>query len=73
MSGIFREKSVERISSPEQLNDYIRVTRPGIWLILAAVTLLLVGMLIFAVFYSADAVNEDGTHTTLHPITFITN
>ena len=27
-SGIFREKSIERVSGPEQLNDYIRVTTP---------------------------------------------
>lgn len=28
---IFRKKSVERMSSPEQLNDYIKVTNPGVW------------------------------------------
>ena len=33
---IFRKKSLDRISSPEQLNDYIRVANPGIWMILAA-------------------------------------
>ena len=27
---IFREKTIERISSPEQLTDYLRVTNPGI-------------------------------------------
>lgn len=26
---IFRKKSLDRISSPEQLNDYIRVANPG--------------------------------------------
>ena len=31
---IFRKKSLDRISSPEQLNDYIRVANPGIWMIL---------------------------------------
>ena len=30
---IFRKKSLDRISSPEQLNDYIRVANPGIWMI----------------------------------------
>jgi len=37
---IFRKKSLDRISSPEQLNDYIRVANPGIWMILAAVIIL---------------------------------
>ena len=39
---LFREKSMERISSPEQLNDYLRVTSPAVWAVLAAVILLLV-------------------------------
>ena len=34
---VFRQKTLERISSPEQLTDYLRVTNPGIWAVLAAV------------------------------------
>lgn len=34
---IFRKESLERISSPEQLTDYLRVTNPGIWIILASI------------------------------------
>jgi hypothetical protein len=45
---IFREKSVNRISSPEELNDYLRVNNPGIWTILAAVIFLLAGFLVWA-------------------------
>ena len=48
---IFRKKSVERVASPEQLNDYVRVANPGVWLALAAVLALLVGACIWA--YSA--------------------
>ena len=44
-SQLFRKKSMERISSPEQLQEYMRVTNPGIWMVLAAVILLLVGLL----------------------------
>lgn len=46
---IFRKKSMERISSPEQLNDYIKVTHPGIWLMLAAVFALLAGFIVWGV------------------------
>lgn len=28
--SIFRKSSLERISSPEQLNDYIRVASPSV-------------------------------------------
>ena len=41
---IFRKKSLDRISSPEQLNDYIRVANPGIWMIRAAVIIVLGGV-----------------------------
>ena len=39
--SLFRKQALERISSPEQLTDYLRVTNPGIWVILAIVILLL--------------------------------
>ena len=41
---VFRKKTLERISSPEQFTDYLRVTNPGIWVILLAVILLLAGV-----------------------------
>ena len=41
---LFREKSMERVSSPEQLNDYIRVANPSVWLALAVVVFLLIGI-----------------------------
>lgn len=51
---IFRKKSLDRISSPEQLNDYIRVANPAVWLILGAVLVLLVGALVWGVFGRLD-------------------
>lgn len=49
-NSIFRKTSLERVSSPEQLNDYIKVTRPGVWLILAAVGVMLIAALVWSVF-----------------------
>lgn len=43
-SNIFRQRSLDRISSPEQLTDYLRVTNPGVWVLLAAVIMLLGGL-----------------------------
>ena len=47
---LFREKSLEAVESPESLNDYLRVTSPSVWLILAAVVCLLVGAILWGVF-----------------------
>ena len=41
---VFRKETLERISSPEQLTDYLRITNPGVWVILTAVILLLAGL-----------------------------
>ena len=46
-NSIFRKKSLERVTSPEQLNDYIRVATPGAWMILLAIVIFLVGMIIW--------------------------
>lgn len=42
--NVFRKKALDRITSPEQLTDYLRVTNPGIWVVLLAVILLLIGV-----------------------------
>ncbi len=70
---IFREKSIERISSPEELNDYIRVTTPSVWLVLVALVVLLLGMLAWSVFGTVEAHAEDGSAQLIHPIVYVTN
>ena len=64
---VFRKKSVERISSPEQLRDYMRVTTPGTWMVLTAVILLLAGLIVSSALVNVEStipgqavVDEDG-------------
>ncbi len=63
---IFRKKNLDRASSPEQLNDYIKVTSPGIWITLAAVLILLAGFIVWGIVgkmeskIEAVAVAEEG-------------
>ena len=45
---LFRKESVERVSSPEQLGDYLRVTSPAVWVVLAAVVLLLASLFVWS-------------------------
>ncbi len=58
--SIFREKSMKRVSSPEQLNDYVKVTNPGIWMILIIIILLLIGLGVWSIFGSLDTVISVG-------------
>ncbi|MBR6900764.1 MAG: hypothetical protein IKN30_01710 [Synergistaceae bacterium] len=37
----------EKITSPEQLNEYIRVTSPGAWIILSSILVFLAGLFIW--------------------------
>ena len=53
--SLFRKNSMEHISSPEQLNDYLRVTSPAIWVVLIAVIILLAGLLVWASFANIDS------------------
>lgn len=71
--GIFREKSIKRVSSPEQLNDYIRVTSPSVWIVLLALVVLLLGMLAWSVLGRIEVHNEDGSTQEIAPITYVTN
>jgi hypothetical protein len=52
---IFRKKSLDRISSPEALDDYLHVTTPSVWLVLVAIIMLLVGMLIWSHIATIDS------------------
>ncbi len=72
-NGLFRKKSIDRVSSPEKLDDYIRVTTPSVWIALAAMILLLVGAFIWGVFGEVTMHSSDGTEKTVAPITFIMN
>ncbi len=57
---LFRQKSMEKITSPEQMNDYIRVSNPGIWMVLAAVIVLLAGVCVWGIFGRLDTSLQTG-------------
>lgn len=49
-NSIFRKNNIDRVDSPEQLNDYVRVTSPAIWLLITAIIALLAGACIWGTF-----------------------
>ncbi len=71
MDNIFREKSLERVNAPEELNDYIHVTTPALWFVVSALLIIIAGFLIWGIFFSVEIHNEDGTTEEVHPITFV--
>ena len=53
---IFRKKNLERMNSPEDLNEYIRASNPGVWLLLIAVIFLLAGFCLWGIFGHVETV-----------------
>ena len=52
---IFRKKSLDKVKSPESLDDYIRVSNPGVWLLLISVIVLLIGAVVWGIFGHIDS------------------
>lgn len=50
MADLYRKSSLERISSPEQLDKVMKVTSPMSWLVLIGITLIVVVTLIWSIF-----------------------
>lgn len=67
---LFRKETLDKLQSPEQLDDYIKVTTPSMWMILTAVIILLAGIFIWAVFGTVT-INTDTGRETVAPITYI--
>ena len=73
MSELYREKSINRINQPEDLEDYIRVTTPSVWVVLIAIILVLAAILGWMIFGTVEEHNDDGTVSETHPITYVIN
>ncbi len=68
-----------KISSPEQLNNYIRVTSPGAWMVLASVLVFLAGLFVWIFFGELkipdtaenSQANVYAENHTVRPLTFL--
>ncbi|MBO7663404.1 MAG: hypothetical protein J6U01_08530 [Clostridia bacterium] len=66
---IYRKSSLERIQSPDQLDQYLKVTTPLVWVLLAAILVLLVSgfwwtsQMVIASRLDATGTMENGTMT----------
>ena len=62
-NSLFREKGMDRVSSPEQLNDRLRVANPGVWLLLTGIFLVLAGICVWGIFGRLNTVLSGGAMT----------
>ena len=51
---------MDRVSSPEQLNDYIKVSNPAVWMIISGIVILLVGICVWGIFGKLNTVIKTG-------------
>lgn len=47
-NSLFRSKSMDNISSPEKMDDYIHVTNPAAWMIIVLIIMLLMSGLVIS-------------------------
>lgn len=60
-TNLFRKSSLERISSPERLNEYIKITHPGVWSVLLGCLALLIAVGFWGFYGSIpDSVKSNG-------------
>lgn len=71
---LFRKESLDHISSPEELHNYMRVTSPRLWMLLSVILALLIGFVVYAsttvmentmkVTFDVDTLTMDGQSVT---------
>lgn len=52
--SIFNNRAVERLRSPDDLEKYVRITSPSVWVFLGACIALLAGLLVWGIFGSVS-------------------
>jgi len=63
---LFRKSALDRISSPEQLNEYMKVAGPGVWFMLAGLAVTFAAFFLWGITGSIPE-TVDVTGTTLAP------
>ena len=60
--SLFRKKSLDRVSNPDQLDEYLKVSSTGLWFILAGLTAVFIGFALWGFFgHILDTAQITGT------------
>lgn len=71
-SNLFTEKASDKLRSPDDLENYVRVTNPSVWVALAACVFLLVGLFAWGLFGTATtSVSTTGTYVGGEVVCFL--
>ena len=71
---IFNERAAEKLRSPDDLEKYVRVTSPSVWVVIAACFCLIAGLLAWGVFGSVSTnVDTKGTVVSDKAMCFLTS
>ena len=68
-----KKTKTKKIKSPDNMDEYIRVVNPSVWLIIIAIIVLLIGSFIWAIFGSVEIVTDEGEVEQIRPISFLLN
>lgn len=70
---IFREKSIQKVKSPEKLDDFLHIANPGVWAIMITAVIFMAGVIVAActrnieIGLKCGAVCNDGVLTLYVP------
>ncbi len=71
--SIFNKRATEKLRSPDDLEKYVRVTSPSVWVALAGVLAVVLGLLAWGVFGSVStSVSTNGVYVKDHMVCFLT-
>lgn len=68
---LFKKSNMDKISSPEQLHDYVRIANPGLWMVISAIVILLAGVVVWGFIGKIDttvstAIVADGGNAVIY-------
>lgn len=71
-SNLFTEKAADKLRSPDDLDEYVRVTNPNVWVVLAACTVLMIGLFAWGFLGTAEtSVGATGTYVKGEVLCFL--
>ena len=73
MSNDFHGNMPGGLSHPDELEEYIQVTTPPVWVVVIAMLIFVLGLLAFCIFGTLTIHTENGMEEQVHPITFLIN